>query len=106
MTLKQLDLELQEVCDWFRLGIYLDIPPEKLYGIKHDSTLRSVQDLRVEMLSVWTKMLPGPSWSGVVKALLGIGREMLAHMIADKYGMYICCIVRVSTEKWFYESLP
>ena len=75
MTLKLLDLELQEVCDWFRLGLYLDIPPPKLCDIKHDSALRCVQDFRTEMLSVWTKMLPGPSWSGVVKALMGVGRE-------------------------------
>ena len=87
--MKLLDLELQEVCDWFRLGLHLDITSEKLCSIKNDLTLRSTTDFRTEMLLVWMKMLPGPSWSGVVKALMGIGRETLAHRIAHKYGMCI-----------------
>ena len=95
VTLKQLDLELQEVSEWFRLGIYLDIPQTKLYDIKHDSALRCLQDFRTEMLSVWTKMLPGPSWSRVVKALMGVGRETLAHKIADKYGTCILLKLKV-----------
>ena len=95
VTLKLLDLELQGVSEWFRLGICLDIPPAKLYDIKHDSTLRCVQDFRTEMLSVWTRMLPGPSWSGVVKALMGVGRETLAHKIADKYGTCILLKLKV-----------
>ena len=84
--MKLLDLELQEVSNWFCLGLYLDIPPPKLYDIKHDPTLRSIQDFRKEMFSVWMRMLPEPTWSHVVKALIVIGRERLAHKIALKYG--------------------
>ena len=87
--MKLLDLELQEVSEWFRLGLYLDIPPEKLYDIKHDPTLRSIPEFRTEMFSVRTRMLPRPSWSCVVEALMGVGRETLAHSIADKYGTCI-----------------
>ena len=84
--MKLLDLELQEVSEWFRLGVYLDIPPLKLSDIKHDPTLRSTPEFRKEMFSVWMRMLPEPTWSRVVKALIGIGRETLAHKIALKYG--------------------
>ena len=93
--MKLLDLELQEVSEWFRLGLCLDIPPPKLYDIKCDSALRCVQDFRTKMLSVWTRMLPGPSWSRVVKALVGVGRETLAHRIADKYGTCILLKLKV-----------
>ena len=95
MTLKLLDLELQEVSEWFRLGLYLDIPSPKLYDIKHDSALHCAQDKRTEMLSVWTRLLPGPSWSCVVKALMDVGRETLAHRIADKYGTCILLKLKV-----------
>ena len=81
-----LDLELQEVSDWFCLGLYLDIPAPELYNIKHNITLHSLQEFRKEMFSVWMKKLPEPTWSRVVKALMEIGRKRLAHKIALKYG--------------------
>ena len=86
MTLKLLDLELQEVSEWFSLGLHLDIRLEKLESIRKEPTLRCIQDFRTEMFSVWMKKLPGPSWSHVVKALMEIGRERLAHKLALKYG--------------------
>ena len=77
--------DLHEVSDWFSLGLHLDIPPAKLYDIKHDLTLRSTQEFRTEMLSVWMKK-SGASWPHVVTGLMIIGREALAHKIALKYG--------------------
>ena len=85
MTLAQLTKDLHEVSDWFSLGLHLGVPPAKLYDIKHDLTLRSTQELRTEMLSVWMKK-SGASWPRVVTALMVIGREALAHKIALKYG--------------------
>ena len=32
-----------------------------------------------------------PTWSAVVKALMGIGRERLASDLAAKYGMWDSC---------------
>ena len=84
--MKLLDMELQEVSDWFGLGIHLDIPPADLDNVKHNITLCSPQEFRTEMFSVWMRKLPEPSWSRVVKALMEIGRETLAHKIARKYG--------------------
>ena len=45
VTVKLLDLELQEVSDWFGLGLHLDIPPPELHNIKHNITLRSHRSL-------------------------------------------------------------
>ena len=84
--MKLLDQELQEVSDWFGLGLHLDIPPDELHCIKYEPTLRRIQDFRTEMFSAWIKKLPEPSWSRVVKALMEIGREKLARKIALKYG--------------------
>ena len=84
--MKLLDQELQEVSDWFGLGLRLDIPAEELHTIKYEPALRRIQDFRTEMFSVWMKKLSEPSWSRVVKALMEIGRERLARKIALKYG--------------------
>ena len=81
-----LNLELQEVFNWYLLGVYLDIPPQELDNIKYNPTLRIPQESRMEMFSVWMRKLPKPTWSHVVKPLMGIGRERLAHKIALKYG--------------------
>lgn len=89
VTLKVLDQELQGVCDWFRLGLNLDIPSEKLQEIDHNPTFREIQQFRMEMLCEWMKRQLEPSWSHVVTALMKIGRESLAHKLAFKYGMTI-----------------
>ena len=104
--LKLLDQELQEVSDWFSLGLHLDIPKAKLDDIKLDPTLRSTQQLRTEMLSVWMQKLPGPSWCRVVKVLMEIGKKKLAHKIALKYGKtgvlkVLCLICSMSLRKDF-----
>ena len=81
-----LSLELDEVTDWFSLGLYLNIPSAELHSIKYEPTLQRIKDRRREMLSIWMTKLPEPSWSRVVKALMCIGRESLAHKLALKYG--------------------
>ena len=91
--------ELHEVFEWFSLGLHLDIPPPELYGIKHDPTIRSTEGFRTEMLSRWMTKLPKPSWYRVVKALMEIGRETLAHKISLKYGkatrlLFLCACIR------------
>ena len=42
VTVKLLDQELQEVSDWFGLGLHLDIPPDELHTIKYEPTLASI----------------------------------------------------------------
>ena len=81
-----LSLELHEVTDWFSLGLYLNIPSVELQDIRCEPTLHCIKDRRREMLELRLKRLPKLSWSHVVKALMDIGRESLAHKVALKYG--------------------
>ena len=115
VTLAQLSLELQEVSDWFGLGLYLGLPPAELHTISYEPTLRCIKDRRMEMLLVWTRKLPGPSWSRVVTALMVIGRETLAYKIALKYGksfaeIFSCpwweMILSLYTLQWCTINLP
>ena len=89
VTLKILDQELQGVSDWFRLGLNLDVPSEKIQEINHNPTFREIQQFRTEMFCEWMKRQLEPSWSHVVTALMKIGRESLAHKLALKYGTTI-----------------
>ena len=88
MTLATLCLELQDVSNWYELGLHLDIPQAELDNIKYNNTLHAPLEFRREMLTVWMKKLPEPSWSRVVKALMKIKEDRLAHNIARKYGKY------------------
>ena len=86
MTLKLLSLELYEVIDWFGLGLYLGVPSVELHSIRREPTLYDIKDRKTEMLSVWIRRLPEPTWSRVVKALMDLGHETLAQRIAIQYG--------------------
>ena len=93
--MKQLDLELHEVSEWYHLGLYVGLSAPELDSIKSDLTLRRPAEFRTKVLSTWTEKLPGPSWSCVVQAVADIGRESLAQKIALKYGK--STLMQVST---------
>ena len=82
--LRDLVNELSTVSQWYLLGIYLGLCPSTLAAIKKDYT--DTKECLTQTLVEWQKRLI-PTWSVVVKALVGIGRERLASHLATKYGM-------------------
>ena len=76
--------ELDTVSQWYLLGIYLGLRPSTLDPINADYITTS--ECRTQMLIEWQRRVI-PTWSAVVKALVGIGRERLASHLASKYGM-------------------
>ena len=76
--------ELSTVSQWYLLGIYLGLRPSTLDPINAD--YKTTRECRTHMLIEWQRHVT-PTWSAVVKALVGIGRERLASDIATKYGM-------------------
>ena len=91
LTRLKLVEELDEVVDWFHLGIYLDIPHFELLTIEQDHRGQTKR-CRSEMLQWWLANAEQPSWSAVVRALNGIGLSVLAKKIATKYGKYVIII--------------
>ena len=75
---------LKTVTQWYQLGIYLGLHPSALEAINRNYT--HIEECRTHMLIEWQKCVI-PTWSAVVKALMGIGRERLASHLATKYGM-------------------
>ena len=82
--LRDLVNELSTVTQWYLLGIYLGLHPSALDAIKKDCT--NTKECLTQTLVEWQKHVT-PTWSAVVKALEGIGRERLASKLATKYGM-------------------
>ena len=69
---------------WYLLGIYLGLHPSTLDPINAD--YKTTKECRTQMLIEWQRCVI-PTWSAVVKALVGIGRERLASELAAKYSM-------------------
>ena len=76
--------ELRTVSQWYLLGIYLGLLPSALDSIKKN-LYADTKECCTHMLIEWQRCVI-PTWTAVVKALVGIGRERLASHLATKYG--------------------
>lgn len=81
--MKDLIQELEEVTEWDYLGACLGLPEPTLETIRRDH--RNAENRKREVLMEWAKMKV-PTWRRVLRALLEMGREVLAEKIARKYG--------------------
>jgi len=68
------------------LGIYLGVDLSILATIKADH--EDTKNRRTQTLIEWWNHVT-PTWSAVVKALVGIGSRKLASHVAKKHGMNI-----------------
>ena len=84
LLLKDLVNELQEVIDWFYLGMCLKVPIPTLLTIKQD--LRNTDECRIRMLKAWMNQEEEPAWSKVVAALHEMKKKALAEQIGSKFG--------------------
>ena len=81
--LRDLFNELSTVSQWYLLGIFLGLHPSTLDLINAD--YKTARECCMQMLIEWQNRVT-PTWSAVVMALVGIGRERLASDLAAKYG--------------------
>ena len=82
-NLKDLVCELQEVTDWFHLGICLGILLATLQSIKRN--YRHIDERRREVLLAWRDN-EKPTWPKLVGTLVDMKNLSLAYRIAGKYG--------------------
>ena len=87
-TLPELISQLDEVVDWFHLGLYLSIPQHELL-IMEDYQRGHRKRCRTDMLSWWLQHGKQLTWTAMVRALERIKMEPLARKIATKYGRFI-----------------
>ena len=76
--------ELDDVVEWFLLGIYLGVPEKNLKEIEEDYSKSSRR--KAEVLYKWSKLCQ-TSWQSVVDALVGIAEIGVARKVAKKFGM-------------------
>ena len=76
--------ELSTVTQWFLFGIYLRVDLTTLSGIEADYQ-KAKERLTHTVIQWWRNVTP--TWSAVVKALVGIRRGKLASQLAAKHGM-------------------
>ena len=81
--------ELSTLNQWYHFGICLGLHWSILDAIRKDCA--EIKECRTQMLIEWQKRKI-PTWSAVVKALVGIGREHLASDLAAKYGTLDLCL--------------
>ena len=87
VTLKDLVTELDDVTDWFHLGIHLEVSSATLRNIRnrHQRT-GDIKDMKTDMLMGWMDNEVHPTWSPIVRALVGIKMAPLARKLGMKYG--------------------
>ncbi len=87
VTLKDLVAELESVMDWFHLGVFLEVSQSDLLIIKSTHELsRNIKASKSDLFIAWMNTCAQPTWSAVVRALVGIRMEALAKKLAMKYG--------------------
>ena len=71
--------------DWFHLGLYLGLSPHTLEEMRVDKHGQT-KECRSAVFIKWMEDTVQPSWSAIVKALVGIERKPLAQKITIKFG--------------------
>ena len=81
--LRDLVNELTEVNNWIPLGLNLGIKISTLEAIEMERI--TIGERRTQMLIAWQRQ-ETPTWSGVIRGLVGIGTRSLASKLARKHG--------------------
>ena len=81
--LRDLVNELTEVNNWIPLGLNLGIKISTLEAIEMERI--TIEERRTQMLIAWQRQ-ETPTWSGVIRGLVGIGTRSLASKLARKHG--------------------
>lgn len=73
--------------DWFHLGIHLEVGESELMAISHKhQNSRDLKASKTDLFTVWLRTSNQPSWSAIVRALVGIRMMNLAMKLGMKYG--------------------
>ena len=83
-TVRCLLTELDQVVDWYSLGIHLEIKPTELEEIQRNFP-RDCNRCKIEMLNFWLKSCSQPTWEKVAQAALDAKEENVAKAIRQKH---------------------
>ena len=84
LTLRNLASELQEVVDWYRVGLSLGIKSYQLEEIRINR-MGDAMHCKLNMLDLWLRGDVEASWSKLVGALAESNHSFIADRIREKY---------------------
>ena len=84
LTLRNLASELQEVVDWYRVGLNLGIKSYQLEEIRINR-MGDAMHCKLNMLDLWLRGDVDASWSKLVGALAESNHSFIADRIQEKY---------------------
>ena len=84
LTLRNLASELQEVVDWYRVGLSLGIKSYQLEEIRINR-MGDAMHCKLNMLDLWLRGDVDASWSKLVGALAESNHSFIADRIQEKY---------------------
>lgn len=87
INLSALVKELKGMMDWPLFGMYLEVPEHELLEIEHKhANSRDIKACKRDLFTKWLRSQEQPTWSPVVRALVGMGLQPLAKQLGTKYG--------------------
>ena len=86
LRLSDLLRAIDSVSDWFLLGVYLQVSPNKLQEIEKQHN-KDASRCKVEMLSLWLQGECTPSWKLLAEALDHMKMCAIAKAIREQHGI-------------------
>ena len=83
LKMKDLRSALAAVTDWYMLGVYLSLETYELMRIEENYP-RNERRMS-QMLDLWLRRTPKPTWGDLVRALQEMGENKVAEIICQNY---------------------
>ena len=83
--LQRIVIAVQDVAEWFNLGLQLGLPSATLRLIAADPNIKDIESQRLAMLSEWLKRDTAARWEKLAVALTMIGENMVADNIRSQF---------------------
>ena len=85
LNVKNLSSELTTITNWYQLGLYLNLQTHELNKIQQDHAHHGNDRQMLEMLALWLRRTPNPTWDDVVSALQQMRENRVAENIHQKH---------------------
>ena len=85
LNVKNLSSELTTITNWYQLGLYLNLQTHELNKIQQDHAHHGNDRQMLEMLALWLRRTPNPTWDDVVSTLQQMRENRVAENIHQKH---------------------
>ena len=83
--LQHVVIAVQDVAEWFDLGLQLGLPSATLRLIAADPNIKDIKSQRLAMLSEWLKYDTAASWDKLAVALTTMGENVVAADVRSRF---------------------